>query len=157
MQFRVTVREARTLPHAIVSGGEALIEVIVAMEGQQRAIPFMIDTGADVTVLSADDSLAVLGSEAFGLDFARDPRRLQIQGIGGGAQYVVRDATMTLRSREGESYSLAMPILIAEPAPPRLAEPGPPQPPSVLGRDFLRHFHLELRCGDQRRARLETL
>ena len=157
MQFRVTVRESRTLPHAIVSGGEALIEVLVAAEGQERTVPFMIDTGADVTVLSADDSLAVLGSAALGIDFARDPRSLQIRGIGGSAQYVVRDATMTLRSTEGEHHSLAMPILIAEPAPPRLAEPGPPQPPSVLGRDFLRRFHLELRCGDQRRALLETL
>ena len=45
MQFRVTVREARTLPHAIVSGGEALIEVLVATDGRQGAIPFMIDTG----------------------------------------------------------------------------------------------------------------
>ena len=157
MQFRVTVREARTLPHAIVSGGEALIEVLVATDGRQGAIPFMIDTGADVTVLSSADSLRLLRDDAFAMDFARDPRRLQIRGIGGGAQYVVRDATMTLRSREGENYSLTMPILIAEPAPPRLAEPGPPQPPSVLGRDFLRHFHLELRCGDQRRALLETL
>ena len=157
MQFRVTVRETRTLPHAIVSGGEALIEVLVATDGRQGTIPFMIDTGADVTVLSPSDSLRVLRDDAFAIDFARDPRRLQIQGIGGGAQYVVRHAVLTLYSTEGERHSLAMPVLIAEPAPPRLAEPGPPQPPSVLGRDFLRHFHLELRCGDQRRALLETL
>ena len=157
MQFRVTVRESRTLPHAMVSGGDALIEILVSIEGMQDTVRFLIDTGADVTVLSPADSLRVLRDDTFAIDFTRDPRRLQIQGIGGGAQYVVRDAVLTLYSTEGERHSLAMPILIAEPAPPRLAEPSPPQPPSVLGRDFLRHFHLELRCGDQRRARLETL
>ena len=157
MEFRVTVRESRTLPHAIVSGGEALIEVLVATDGRQGTIPFMIDTGADVTVLSPADSLRVLRDDAFAIDFINDPRILHIMGIGGGARHVVRDAVLTLYSTEGERHSIAMPILIAEPAPPRLAELGPPQPPSVLGRDFLRHFHLELRCGDQRRARLETL
>ena len=157
MQFPVTVHASRPLPHSIVSGGEALIEVLVATDGQQYAVQFMIDTGADVTVLNSDDSLAVLGSAALDIDFARDPRSLSVMGIGGGAQHVVRDAALTLHSTEGERHSIAMPILIAEPAPPRLAEPGPPLPPSVLGRDFLRHFHLELRCGDQRRAALETL
>lgn len=157
MQFRVTVRETRTLPHSIVSGGDALIEVLVATDGQQRIIPFMIDTGADVSVLSPADSLRVLRDGAFAIDFAGDPRSLRVMGIGGGAHHVVRDAVLTLYSTEGERHSLAMPILFAEPASPRLAEPGPPQPPSVLGRDFLRRFHLELRCGDQRRALLETL
>ena len=157
MQFRVTVRESRTLPHSIVSGGEALIEILVSIEGMQGTVRFLIDTGADVTVLSPADSLRVLRDDAFAIDFAGDPRSLRLMGIGGGSHHVVRDAVLTLYSTEGERRSLAMPILIAEPAPPRLAEPGPPQPPSVLGRDFLRRFHLELRCGDQRRALLETL
>ena len=157
MQFRVIVRESRTLPHSIVSGGEALIEILVSIEGMQGTVRFLIDTGADVSILGPDDSLAVLGSAAFAIDFAGDPRSLRLMGIGGGAHHVVRDAVLMLYSTEGERHSLAMPILIAEPAPPRLAEPGPPQPPSVLGRDFLRRFHLELRCGNQRRALLETL
>ena len=157
MQFRVIVRESRTLPHAIVSGGEALIETLVSTEGMQGTVRFLIDTGADVSILGPDDSLAVLGSAVFSIDFASDPRSIRVMGIGGGARHVVRDAVLTLYSTEGERHSLTMPILIAEPAPPRLAEPGPPQPPSVLGRDFLRRFHLELRCGDQRRALLETL
>ena len=157
MEFRVIVREARTLPHAMVSGGEALIEILVSIAGMQDTVRFLIDTGADVSILGPDDSLAVLGSAAFAINFISDPRSLHIMGIGGGARYVVRDAVLTFYSTEGERHALAMPILIAEPAPPRLAEPGPPQPPSVLGRDFLRHFHLELRCGDQRHALLETL
>ena len=157
MQFRVTVHASRPLPHSIVSGGEALIEVLVATDGRQRTVSFMIDTGAEVTILNADASLALLGSATLGIDFTRDPRSLSVMGIGGGAHHVVREAVLTLHSTEGERHSIAMPILIAEPAPPRLAEPAPPLPPSVLGRDFLRHFHLELRCGNQRRATLETL
>ena len=157
MEFRVIVRGSRTLPHAMVSGGEALIEILVSVEGVQDTVRFLIDTGADVSILGPDDSLAVLGSAVLGIDFISDPRSLHIMGIGGGARHVVRDAVLTLYSTEGERHSITMPILIAEPTPPRLAEPGPPQPPSVLGRDFLRHFHLELRCGDQRRALLETL
>ena len=157
MQFPVTVRASRPLPHSIVSGGEALIEARVYVAGAQQTVRFLIDTGADVTILSPVDSLRVLRDDIFAIDFARDPRSLSVMGIGGGARHVVRDAALTLHSAEGERHSIAMPILIVEPAPPRLVEPGPPQPPSVLGRDFLRHFHLELRCGDQRRATLETL
>ena len=133
------------------------MEVNVSVMGTQDSVQFLIDTGAEVTVLSAADSLSVLGGAVLGIDFVRDPRRLQLQGIGGGAQHVVRDATMTLRSIEGERYSVAMPILIAEPDLSRLADPLTPQLPSLLGRDFLRRFHLNLACGDPRSVALETL
>ena len=78
-------------------------------------------------------------------------------GVGVGVDRVVHDATLTLRSVEDETYPMEMPILIARPA---LAEPGDHgnwRLPSLLGRDFLRHFRFELLCGERREAALETL
>ena len=50
-----------------------------------------------------------------------------------------------------------MPILFARPTPVEPGDHGNWRLPSLLGRDFLRHFRLELLCGEQRRVALETL
>ena len=70
---------------------------------------------------------------------------------------VVRDATLGIISNDREPYFLRMRILIAEPTQSAPRGDGNWQLPSVLGRDFLRHFRLELLCGDARRVILETL
>lgn len=157
MRFIGNVRQPRALPHSILSGGEAVFEVSVAVAENQDLVQFVIDTGAEVTVLGPDAALSVLGSAALDIDFARDPRSLRLLGIGGGAHHMVRDAELILHSSEGERYSVEMPILLAEPHLPGRSDPRAPQPPSLLGRDFLRRFRLELLCGEQRSAVLETL
>lgn len=134
-----------------------MLEVSVSIAGNQGIVRFLIDTGAEVTVLGPDATLRVLGPAALDIDFARDPRSLRLLGIGGGAHHIARDAELILHSSEGERYSVEMPILLAEPHLPGRSDPRAPQPPSLLGRDFLRRFHLELLCGGQRRAVLETL
>ena len=50
-----------------------------------------------------------------------------------------------------------MPILIARPEPAEPGDHGNWRLPSLLGRDFLRHFRFELFCGERREAALETL
>lgn len=157
MRFIGNVRQLRSLPHSILSGGEAEFEVSVSVAENQDLVRFVIDTGAEVTVLGPDAALSVLGPAALDIDSAHDPRSLRLLGIGGGAHHIVRDAELILHSSEGERYSVEMPILLAEPHLPGRSDLRAPQPPSLLGRDFLRRFHLELLCGEPRRAVLETL
>ena len=157
MRFIGNVRSPRALPHSIVSGGEAVFEASVSVAGNQDIVRFLIDTGAEVTVLGPDAALSVLGPAALDIDFARDSRSLHLLGIGGGAHHVVRDAELILRSSEGERYSVEMPVLLAEPRLPGRFDSQAPQPPSLLGRDFLCRFRLELLCGEQRSVVLETL
>ena len=64
---------------------------------------------------------------------------------------------LTLNSVNDEMYRIAMPILIARPTPTQPGEHGNWRLPSLLGRDFLRYFRLELLCGEQRRVMLEAL
>ena len=64
---------------------------------------------------------------------------------------------LTLNSVNDEMYRIDMPILIACPTPVNPGDHGNWRLPSLLGRDFLRHFRLELLCGEQRRVTLESL
>ena len=91
------------------------------------------------------------------IDFDHDPRRTPGLGVGGTADRVVRNATLTLRSEDRRLHPIDMPILIARPTPGEPGDHGNWRLPSLLGRDFLRHFRLELLCGEQRRVMLESL
>lgn len=157
VRFRGYVHPIRTLPHAVVSGGTPLIRITLTSHNRSSDVRFLIDTGADATVLHPNDAYRLLGDELYRIDFERDSRRIAGLGVGGGAERVVRDATLTLRSVDGESYSMEMPILIARPEPAEPGDHGNWRLPSLLGRDFLRHFRFELFCGERREAALETL
>lgn len=157
MQFRGWVNDLQVFPHSVISGGAASINVFVSIEGRWDEIQFLIDTGADATILSAPDSWRVMGERLLRVDFARDPRSVRSRGVGGYAQAIIRDAALTLRSTDGDLYPIDLPILIAEPDPAIRTAPPTPQLPSLLGRDFLRHFHLNLACGDPRSVALDTL
>ena len=157
MQFRGVVRPLRGLPHGIVSGGAPLLKVQLAVAGRRGDVWFLVDTGADATVLHPADAQALLAGDLHRINFGRDPYRVAGLGVGGGADRVARDATLTLRSVDDEAYSVEMPILIARPAPAEPGDHGNWRLPSLLGRDFLRHFRFELFCGERREAALETL
>lgn len=157
MRFRGWVNDQQVFPHSVISGGAAYIHVIVSIEGRAARIRFLIDTGSDATVLSPLDSWFVMGERLLRVDFAHDPRSVRSRGIGGYAQAIIRDAALTLRSTDGDLYPIDLPILIAEPDPAIRTAPSTPQLPSLLGRDFLRHFHLNLACGDPRTVALDTL
>ena len=99
----------------------------------------------------------LLASDLQRIDFGSDLYRAAGLGVGGGVDRVVRDATLTLRSVDGEPYAVEMPILIARPTPAEPGDHGNWRLPSLLGRDFLRHFRFELLCGQRREATIETL
>ena len=157
MRFRGWVSDQQVFPYSVVSGGAAYINVVVSTERRAERMRFLIDTGADATVLSPLDSWFVMGDRLLSVDFARDPRSVRSRGVGGGAQAIIRDATLTLRSTDGDLYPVDMPVLIAEPDPAIRTAPSASLLPSLLGRDFLRRFHLNLACGDPRSVALETL
>ena len=158
MQFRGYLKPTQIYAHSIVSGGSAHIEIDIAIAGQMPgSIRFLIDTGADVTVIHPTDAARLLRGEFFALDFLRDTRLVDASGIGGIAKRVVRDATLHLESTEGNHWRITLPILIAEPVPRTSPNTGNWQLPSLLGRDFLRHFRFELVYGDAPQVLLETL
>ena len=157
MRFYGEVRDARTLPHSIVNGGAPLIAVRVTLSDRSEEIAFLIDTGADATVLHPADAHSILGNELRRIDFDHDPRRVPGLGVGGAVDRVVRDATLTLRSEDRRLHPIEMPILIARPIPSEPGDHGNWRLPSLLGRDFLRRFRLELLCGAERRVVLESL
>ena len=131
--------------------------VRLSLGGRSGDMWFLIDTGAEATVLHPADAQRFLGDDLQRIDFARDRYRAAGLGVGGGADRVARDATLTLRSVADETYAVEMPILIARPAPAEPGDHGNWRLPSLLGRDFLRHFRFELFCGERREAVLETL
>ena len=141
----------------MISGGAPLIQIAVALEDRSDDIWFLIDTGADATVLHPADAQSLLGDGLRRIDFGSDPYRAAGLGVGGGVERVVRDATLMLRSVDDEVYAVEMPILIARPAPAEPGDHGNWRLPSLLGRDFLRHFRFELLCGERREAALEAL
>ena len=157
MRFPGFVHPTRLHGHAIISGGAPLIRVAVALDNHAGDVRFLIDTGTDATVLHPTDAYSILGDDLHRIDFDHDPRRTPGLGVGGAVDRVVRDATLTLRSEDRRFYPIDMPILIARPAPTEPGEHGNWRLPSLLGRDFLRHFRLELLCGEQRRVMLEAL
>ena len=157
MRFHGEVRDARALPHSIVSGGVPLIWVEVALGGHSRDIAFLIDTGADATVLHPTDAYRLLRGDLRTIDFDHALRRVPGLGVGGAVDRIVRDATLTLRSEDRRLHPIEMPILVARPIPSEPGDHGNWRLPSLLGRDFLRQFRLELFCGDRRQLTLETL
>jgi hypothetical protein len=97
------------------------------LERRRVALPFLIDTGADRTVLSSIDAL-FLGSAL--ASFGPGPG---IGGIGGRAPTLITDATLSLGQF---SASLILTIPLPDPAVPPI--------PTILGRDILSRFALFL-------------
>ena len=117
-----------------------------AQSERDHNILFLVDTGADGTVLEPTDAYALLGDEFFGIDFDRDPYMRYSVGIGGYARRVVRVAVLSAIAIEGDYIGMVQNISIAEPTPrvPTREESGNWSAPSLLGRDVLRYFEIHL-------------
>ena len=157
MRFHGFVHPTSSLSHSLVSGGAPMILIWVSLGGQSVDVRFLIDTGTDATVLHPPDAKRILSNDLHQVDFDHDPHRTTGEGVGGAVDRVARDATLSLRSEDRRFYPIEMPMLIARPTPAEPGDHGNWRLPSLLGRDFLRHFRLELLCGDRRRVALETL
>lgn len=91
-------------------------------------VSFLIDTGADATLLAPADVLVL------GIDTASLPRGASSVGVGGSTRTAVAAATLTLGGRR---YPLTLRLLL--PAAPE-QQAALNRIPSLLGRDILAHF-----------------
>ncbi len=151
MKFHGDVRAAEDGAPGIETVGAPTIRVRVELLGRSAEIEFDIDTGSAVTVLSDRDARRLLGSEHRLLGFQADAQRIGLRGLAGLTAGNVIEALLTLRGDEGQ-HRLRQRIVIPPPAD-RIAPPLP----SLLGRDVLRHFRLELTYGDSPSVLLEPL
>ncbi len=94
--------------------------------GRVLDIPFLIDTGADRTVIGSSDF------QRLGVDLESLPLGVRSTGIGGRARTRGIDAEIIL-----ETTSIALEAVVVEPSP-----GATPSIPSLLGRDILAHFAL---------------
>lgn len=107
---------------------------------------FLVDTGADATLLAPVDAYELLGNALFEIDFDDEAKVFWSVGIGGYARSVIRSAILSTVSDDGEFIGVFAPICIAEPVPrlPTPEHPGNWSTPSLLGRDILRYFEIRL-------------
>ncbi len=113
-------------------------------ESRDLDLEFLIDTGADFTILSPIDSLRLFGSAYLNFEFSAQDG-LEVTGLG-ATPTVVRfiDAALKFIATDGTLIELAFPVAIPEPHP-RLPSPrGNWQMPSLLGRDALDFFDLAI-------------
>lgn len=104
----------------------------IAVANAARDVHFLIDTGADSTVVAPRDAIALE------LDPRTMPQGLPSVGIGGATPTAYANATLALADR---TYGLVIRILApANPTQRRLLSAVP----SLLGRDMLSHFALFL-------------
>ena len=107
-------------------------------------IQFLIDTGADRSMIGDDDSRRMIRDHQ--ADFAILEEGIPSQGIGGIVQTREVQATLQL-----EHFSTDLTIDILEPIPGQQ-----PSVPSLLGRDILSHFALFMEDRTNRVLLLES-
>ena len=120
---------------------------VAVNDGPRRAwVDFLVDTGADVTTIHPSDALTIWGAELRAWDFDADETRRVSHGVGGAAISVVRPVRLTFASTSasGTEVSFAANVEVAKPDRGVGRASGNWDLPSVLGRDVLAHFRLEM-------------
>ena len=108
------------------------IEVEVTfLDASNRTLKFafVVDTGADHTLLSPRDALRLRNQ--LGIDIREMPRGNPIGGVGGYAETRLVRATLVIGS-----YETTMPLHVVD------IPPGPSDMPSLIGRDIIYDFAL---------------
>lgn len=110
---------------------------------RRALVPFLIDTGADHTVLHPQDSLRLLGSD----EIRASPDPIAFGGAGAGTPHHPLQAELVFLNEDQRStFTVALTVFVAEP-------PHNEEVESLLGRDALDSFVMHF---DQR-ARTITL
>ena len=121
------------------------IDVFVGERHPSNQVAFLIDTGADYSTLNPKDAHRLFGNNYLAMDFSANPARIEMLGIGDTPAYGFRThADLTFRFEGDSEITLAIPLVIAQPTPPTPSRQGNWLIPSLLGRDILEWFDLEL-------------
>jgi len=130
------------LIEGLVINGRPYVAASVSVPrlGRRRLVTFLVDTGADVTVIHAQDQAAL------GIDAARDlsvRSSIQLGGIGGTSTPFVENCEFRFIHEDGVRQTLSVPAYF-----PVLTVVNEPYE-SLLGRDVLENFRLtfEQRAG----------
>ncbi len=116
--------------------GRAFVDVTVTHAGRIWFESFLVDTGADLTMISAEGAAQLFGDAYYSIDFARDPNRVVIRGITENLRCATRELSLSFRTEAGIPLVLRAPVLIPEMRETPAGAPGR-SPPSLLGRDLL--------------------
>lgn len=136
-------RRRRYRPIPMESHGRAFAHALVSVGSHEWYTRFLIDTGADFTLLSASAAEDLLGDEYGVIDFEHDPLAIIVGGISGMLRCVAREADLTFRTENDEDLELRTPILIPE-GRNSLGGSHRPEMHSLLGRDVLGRGGLSL-------------
>ena len=109
------------------TSGRPYIEARLTIPSQKlnAEISFVLDTGADATVLMPLDGAKM------GLDYGKLLRTTRSVGVGGYCEDFLEEAIVTFRDSDGTLYAFEIEINISSPSPDIMAIP------SLLGRDII--------------------
>lgn len=118
-----------------------MVNLVVAFGQRREQVPFMIDTGADFTIVAPRRTRELFGTE---IDYGAvlPSRRLPIAGVGPGTvDTIIQRVGLLMTDDEEAVLRFPQAMLFAIPQP---DVAGRWQVPSVLGRDVLSRFELRL-------------
>ena len=142
-KFQGTLRPLGPIPHpGLIANPRPMIRLEVMHSRERYATRFMIDTGADFTLVQPRDVRALLGPD---IDRTTVPNHeiISLAGIGSNTvETVARTVGLRFYDTQGLPFRFSQTILFA--LPPSPGRPTPWNVPSLLGRDILRYFDLHL-------------
>lgn len=118
---------------------DAVVFENLAQRGLQ--IPFLIDTGADRSLLSAEHAALVYGEQEYQA-ISRSRSRIAVSGVGGDVSAIARPLYLLLFAEPDDVILIHREILMS--ADPRYRQRAATSHvmPSLLGRDILNQFTL---------------
>lgn len=145
------------LPFGLVIPARPYLRAGVRVGDYVRNLEFMLDTGADATTLQPRDAIELMGDDLFLIDFERDPGLVGVAGVtAGSSASVVRPAVYSIRTDQGDHYTVNAYVMIAQPVPFEQSDTGNWRKISTLGRDVMSHFGLHIDYRLEPPAWLET-
>ena len=106
---------------------------------------FLIDTGADMTILAPQDAKTALGNDVYdAIDFEGSPDRIELIGVGSGGAAVSVPIPLLFLRDDGTELVLRPSLAVAQELREADGSLVVEQAPSLLGRDFLNHFEVLL-------------